>query len=235
LHKSHYLYFDLGFTYRYSLTDMLDNEYAGDLNDGMFDIYGGVTYYFRSIKRGDRDNDGVPDELDIKIDFKEDADGYMDHDGKPEGIPPSIDTGGSDSDSTKADTDPPVVIHNPIHRVEEKQDVTVKADIYEKKLKTASLLYRPIGFDGWKVCALRSNGGSSYKGIIPGRFVKRQGLEYCVIAVDEATSGVGYCGLPKLPVRVDVLGHPKTWRIASGIAALVGWGGSGYLMLKKQK
>lgn len=235
LNRNHNLYFDLGFTFRYSLTDMLDGIFDGDENDGLLDIYGGLTYYFRGSTRGDRDNDGVPDELDLKLEIKEDPDGFMDHDGKPEAIPPSINTSGSDSDSLIADTEPPVVIHAPIHRVEAGRDINIKADIYEKKLKTTSLIYRPIGFDGWKVGTLRSRGGSSFEGIIPKRFVKKQGLEYCVIAVDEATNGVGYCGLPKLPVRVEVLSHPKTWRIISGAAALIGWGGSGYLILRKQK
>ncbi len=235
LNRNGNFYFDLGFTFRYSLTDMFDGVYGGDENDGLLDVYGGVTYYFRSTTRGDRDNDGIPDELDLKVEIREDPDGFMDHDGKPEAIPPSINTSTSDSDSLIADTEPPVVIHAPIHRVEAGKNITIKADIYEQRLKTTSIIYRPIGFDGWKVGALRSKGGSSYEGVIPGRFVTKQGLEYCVIAVDEATNGVGYCGLPKLPVRVEVLSHPKTWRIISGAAALVGWGGSGYLILRKQK
>ena len=237
LNKNNNLYFDLGFTFRYSLTDMLDNVYSGDENDGLINIYGGVTYYFRSSTRGDRDNDGVPDELDLKLEIKEDPDGYMDHDGKPDGIPPiSFDEGNQESDSLIEDSQPPVVIHAPVHRVEAGQDIYIKADIYEnKKLKTASILYRPIGFNGWKVGILRPKVGSLYEGVIPGRFVKKQGLEYCVIAVDEAISGVGYCGLPKLPVRVEVLSHPKTWRIVSSVAALLGWGSSGYLILRMQR
>jgi len=235
LNRDHNFYFDLGFTFRYSLTDMFDGIYGGDENDGLLDIYGGLRYYFRSSTRGDRDNDGVPDELDLKLEIKEDPDGFMDHDGKPEAIPPSISASTSDSDSLTTDTEPPVVIHAPIHRVEAGQSINIKADIYKKQLKTTSIIYRPIGFDGWKVGPLRSKGGSYYEGIIPGRFVTKQGLEYCVIAVDEATNGVGYCGLPKLPVRVEVLSHPKTWRIISGAAALIGWGSSGYLILRKQK
>ncbi len=45
---------------------------------------------FSNHARGDRDNDGVPDELDLKPEIKEDPDGYMDHDGKPDGIPPIL-------------------------------------------------------------------------------------------------------------------------------------------------
>jgi len=236
LNKSHDFYFNLGVTYRYSLTDVLDDIYSGDENDGLIDIYGGLTYYFRSSTRGDRDNDGVPDELDLKVEIKEDPDGYLDHDGKPEGIPPVIyATGSGGQVSAEEDNEPPVVIHHPIRRVEEGRDIKVKADIYENKLKVASILYRPIGFDRWKVGNLKNVSGSLFEGVIPSRYVKKQGLEYCVVAVDEAINGVGYCGLPKLPVRVEVLSNPKMWRIISGTAALLGWGGSGYLILKKQR
>jgi len=242
LSKNHNFYFDLGATFRYSLTDMLDDihseieNHKNPLNDGMFDIHGGFTYYFRASSRGDRDNDGVPDELDLKIDIKEDPDGYMDHDGKPDDIPPvSFATTSVQADTMETDTQPPVVIHSPIRRVEANQMISIKADIYEnRRLKTAAIVYRPVGLGGWKVGQLKNRSGSLYEGIIPGRYVKKQGLEYCVIAIDEAVSGVGYCGLPKLPVRVEVIPNSKMWRIISGTAALIGWGGSGFLMLKKQ-
>ncbi len=237
LNRSHTYYFNIGATFRYSLTDWFDLINVGDENDGAINVYGGFTYYFRTSTRGDRDNDGVPDELDLKPEIKEDPDGYMDHDGKPDGIPPITVTMSADvTDNAEEDNSPPVVIHTPIKRVEADKDIEIVADIYEnKKLKVASILYRPIGFDQWKVGQLRNAGGTLYKGVIPGRSVKKQGVEYCVIAVDEAISGVGYCGLPKLPTRVEVLGHSKLWRIISGTAALAGWGTSGYLILKKQK
>ena len=237
LDRSNRFYFDLGATFRYSLTDMLDNNYSGDENDGLIDIHGGFTYYFRTSTRGDRDADGIPDELDIKPEVKEDPDGYLDHDGKPEGIPPVTVAIAVDSDDNSyEDNEPPVVIHSPIKRVEAGQNIKIFADIYENhKIKVASILYRPVGFDRWKVTKLRSKTGTLYEGIIPARDVKKQGLEYCVIAVDESISGVGYCGLPKLPVRVNVLGNPKTWRIISSAAAFIGWGTSGYLILRKQK
>lgn len=237
LNRSHTFYFNIGATFRYSLTDWLDNRDWKDENDGVIDIYGGFTYYFRTSSRGDRDNDGVPDELDLKPEIKEDPDGYMDHDGKPDGIPPvTIAMSSNVNNEAEADKDPPVVIHSPAKRVESGKDIRITADIYEnKKLKVASILYRPIGFDQWKVGQLRNIGGTFYEGVIPGRSVKKQGVEYCVIAVDEAISGVGYCGLPKLPVRVEVLGYSKLWRIIGGTAALAGWGTSGYLILRKQK
>lgn len=237
LNRSHTFYFNIGATFRLSFTDWLDKRNWKDENDGVLDIYGGFTYYFRTTTRGDRDNDGVPDELDLKPEIKEDPDGYMDHDGKPDGIPPvTVAMSSAANADIEADKDPPVVIHSPVGRVEAGKDIKITADIYEnQKLKVASILYRPVGLDQWKVGQLLNIGGTLYEGVIPGRSVKKQGVEYCVIAVDEAISGVGYCGLPKLPVRVEVLGNPKFWRIIAGTAAITGWGASGYYILKKQK
>ena len=237
LNRSRTFYLNLGATFRYSMSDMLDNKYSGDENDGIIDVYGGFTYYFRGSTRGDRDNDGIPDELDLKLEIKEDPDGYKDHDGAPDGIPPvTIALSAADQINTDVDKEPPVVIHSPVRRVEEGQTVKIEADIYEnRQLKVASVIYRPLGFDRWKVEKLRCVGGTLYEGFIPANAVKKQGLEYCVIAVDEAVSGVGYSGLPKLPVRVEVLGNSKLWRVLSGTAALVGWGGASYLILRKQK
>lgn len=237
LNRSKSFYFNIGATYRLSLTDWFDINKSGDENDGVIDVYGGLTYYFRTNTRGDRDHDGVPDELDLKPEIKEDPDGYMDHDGKPEGIPPiSVTTTIGSSDADAADQQPPVVIHSPVRRVEADQDIRIRTDIYEdRKLKVASILYRPVGSDQWKVGQLLNVSGTLYEGVVPGRSVQSQGVEYCVIAVDEAISGVGYSGLPKIPNRVEVLGHPKFWRILAGSAAIVGWGASGYYILKKQK
>ncbi len=237
LNRSHSFYFNIGATYRLSFTDWFDIDNSGDQNDGMIDVHGGFTYYFRTTARGDRDNDGVPDELDLKPEIKEDPDGFLDHDGKPDPIPPiTVAMGSGIGEQTEVDEDPPIVIHYPVRRVESGKDIRIKADIYENiKLKVSSILYRPIGSDQWKVGQLLNVGGTLYEGVIPSRSVKKQGVEYCVIAVDEAISGVGYCGLPKLPVRVEVLGNPKFWRIVAGTVAIAGWGSSGYYILKKQK
>jgi len=237
LNRARTFYLNVGATFRYSMSDMLDNRYSGDENDGFIDVYGGFTYYFRGSARDDKDNDGVPDEIDLKSEIREDPDGYMDHDGSPDGIPPvTIALSSTDQINTDVDKEPPVVIHTPVRRAEEGQTVKIDADIYEnKQLKVASVIYRPLGFDRWKVEKLRCVGGTLYQGIIPGTALKKQGLEYCVIAVDEAVSGVGYSGLPKLPIRVEVLGHSKAWRILSSAAALAGWGGASYLILRKQE
>lgn len=237
LTRAHNFYFNIGATFRYSFTDWFDNNNSGNEKDGVIDVYGGFTYYFRTSTQGDRDHDGVPDELDLKPEIKEDPDGYLDHDGKPEATPPvSIALSSNTGGDTEVDNEPPVVMHSPVRRVESGRDIKITADIYEnKKLKVASILYRPVGFDQWKVGQLLNIGGALYEGVIPGRSVRKPGVEYCVIAVDEAISGVGYCGLPKIPVRVEVLGHPKFWRILAGTAAVTGWGLSGYQILKKQK
>lgn len=237
LNPAHTFYFNIGATFRQSLTDWLDNTDSGDETDGIIDIHGGFTFYFRTSTRGDRDNDGIPDELDLKPEIKEDPDGYLDHDGSPEdSAPVTVGLGSVSLADSVIDKDPPVVIHSPVRRVEEGQNIKIKADIYENyKLKIASILYRPVGFDRWSVGKMTPISGTLWEGVIPGRSVKKQGLEYCVIAVDDAISGVGYSGLPKLPVRVEVIGNPKMWRILSGTAALIGWGTSGYYILKKQK
>ncbi len=237
LNRAHTFSFNIGATFRLSLTDRLDNRKWKNETDGVIDVHGGFTYYFRTISRGDRDNDGVPDELDLKPEIKEDPDGYMDHDGKPDGIPPiTVAMSPGVGESNEVDENPPVVIHSPVRRVESGKDIKIRADIYEnKKLKVASILYRPVGFDQWKVGQLLNVSGTLYEGVIPRRSVMKQGVEYCVIAVDRAISGIGYCGLPKLPVRVEVLAHPKFWRILAGSVAITSWGASGYYILKKQK
>jgi len=237
LNRSHTFYFNIGANFRLSFTDWFDIDKSGDEKDGVVDVHGGFTYYFRTTTRGDRDNDGVPDELDLKPEIKEDPDGYLDHDGKPDAIPPiTVSMSSGIGETAETDKDPPVVIHSPVKRVENGKDIRITADIYENnKLKVTSILYRPIGLDQWKVGQLLNVGGTQFEGVIPGRSVKKQGIEYCVIAVDDAISGIGYCGLPKLPVRVEVLANSKFWRIVAGTAAITGWGASGYYILKKQK
>ena len=232
VNKKRNVFFSLGATFRYSLTDMLDVKKEGDENDGVADFYAGLSYFFRTSSRGDKDADGIPDELDLKPEQAEDNDGYMDHDGKPDGVPHLSNVQESDEDEDLKDTTPPVVIHFPVRKVEQGKNIKIKAEIFEdKKLKVASILYRPTGFNHWSVVQLKNLGGILYEGIIPGNFVTKQGHEYCVLAVDEAISGVGYCGLPKRPVNVRVIANPKVWRILNGTAAILGWGAAGYLIL----
>jgi hypothetical protein len=74
-----------------------------------------------------------------------------------------------------------------------------------------------------------------YQGSIPGSYVRSPGVEYCVVAVDEAVSGVGYSGLPKRPNVIKVIAKPKQWRILAATTAILGWGSAGYLISRKQK
>lgn len=237
LNSTRNLHLNVGATYRYSLTDMLDQNYSGDLNDAVYDIHAGLTYYFRTNRTGDRDNDGVPDELDLAPVQAEDHDGYLDHDGKPEGVPPLASVQKADDlIDISEDTSPPVLIHSPLRIVENNRNIKISAEIYENyELKIAALLYRPQNFYRWNVTRLKNTEGVFYEGIIPKSDVREQGLEYCVIAVDRAVSGIGYSGLPKRPNRVKVIGNPTFWRIVSGTAALASWGTASYLIFKEQK
>jgi len=218
------------------MTDMLDQNYSGNLNDAVYDFHAGLTYYFRTRRAGDRDNDGVPDELDLMPLQKEDHDGYLDHDGKPEGVPPLASVQKSeDFMDISDDVSPPVVIHTPLRYVESNRDIKINAEIYENyELKIAGLLYRPLNFYQWHVARLNHIEGVLYQGIIPKSEVREQGIEYCVIAIDKAVSGIGYSGLPKRPIRVRVIGDTTFWRLVSGTAALAGWGTAGYLLFKEQ-
>jgi len=77
---------NLGATFRLSLTDNFDQLNQGDENDQVLDVHAGVTFYFNK-GRNDRDNDMIPDELDLMPEIAEDPDGYLDHDGIPEKKP----------------------------------------------------------------------------------------------------------------------------------------------------
>jgi hypothetical protein len=65
--------------------------------------------------------------------------------------------------------------------------------------------------------------------------VSQAGVEYCIVAVDEAISGVGYSGLPNRPNFVRVHGKETWWRIVTGLVAAGSWGTAGYLVYRKQQ
>lgn len=240
LNQKRNLTFSIGATYRFSLTDNLDQRYSGDENDQVVDVYGGLTYYFKTSTSGDRDADGVSDLLDLSPLIPEDSDGYLDHDGKVDDRPEErfVEVIDMLADTVRQgdDTVPPVVIHIPIRKVEEGKDVPIDAEVFEnREIRVVSLLYRTRGEKQWQVRTLRSLGSTMYHGIIPASYVEPAGVEYCVIAVDEAVSGIGYSGLPKRPNQVHVIAKPNLWRgLAAGAAAL-GWGAAGYLIFRKQK
>ncbi|MCI0515569.1 hypothetical protein L0128_20330 [candidate division KSB1 bacterium] len=232
--------FSIGATFRYSFTDFLDQRYSGDENDQVVDIYGGLTYYFKTSTKGDVDSDGVPDGLDLEQTLPEDPDGYMDHDGKPDDQPEErfaevIDML-PDTSRRGEDTVPPVVIHVPVRRAEEGREVPLNVEVIEnREIRVVSVLYRILGETKWQVRALRSLGSTMYQGSIPNSYVRSPGVEYCVVAVDEAVSGIGYSGLPKRPNVIKVIAKPKQWRILAATAAILGWGSAGYLISRKQK
>lgn len=226
----------IGTAYRYSLTDMLDQVFKGDLNDGILDAYVGLTYYIRLGISDDADSDGIIDILDLDSQQPEDADGFMDHDGMPEKGPDlrpfeQIDalTIGEDNN------DVPVVIHYPVYVAESGRDLKLQAKIYKNGgLRAALVLFRITGKHDWKSRKLLLVEGNRYEAIIPGKYLSDRGLEYCIVAVDEAVSGVGYSGLPKRPIRIKGVPSGRGWRILSGAVGVIGWGIATFLLTKKQ-
>ncbi|MBN1352407.1 hypothetical protein JXJ21_23620 [candidate division KSB1 bacterium] len=240
LNRDRNLTLSVGGTFRYSLSDALDQIYSGDENDQVIDFYGGLTYYFKTSTRGDRDSDGVPDELDLDNMRIEDPDGYCDHDGKPEPGPDErfseVMDASADTANQGTDTNPPIVIHNPVRKAEEGADVTIDVEVWEdREIRIVSILYRTLGDENWRVRSMRTFSGRKYTGVIPGSYVKPPGVEYCCVAVDEAVSGVGYSGLPKRPNIIKVIPNPKQWRVMAATAAVLGWGSAAYLIMRKQK
>lgn len=218
---------DLETTFRFSNTDNLDQLNQGDEPDQVLTMRAGLTYYF--VKRtNDRDMDFVPDELDLFPTIAEDHDGYLDHDGKPENNEDPI---------VLAKTFSPVVVHKTIHWAEAGKSISVKAHIFsERNLKAVSALYRPFGSLKWEEIRMLNDGKNLFKAVIPGHKVTQKGLEYCIIALDETPDGVGYSGLPNLPIYVDIKPNGKKQRILFGVLGSVVIGTASYiLLLRKQK
>jgi hypothetical protein len=172
----------------------------------------------------DIDGDRIPQELDLDPVYAEDRNGFMDHDGRPEkGVPANFDQ--------KA----PLVIHFPVFRAEANRDLVIRAQIASiEPLRTAAVLYRATGSKTWNVVQLERKLDDSFEGTIYGEFVSRDGLEYCVVAVDEKVKGIGYSGLPSRPIKVKVVGNGAVWRIAGGIATALSWAAATFLIMRKQ-
>jgi hypothetical protein len=240
LNQKRNLTLSIGLTYRYSFSDMLDQDYSGDETDQVIDIYGGLTYYFKTSTKGDRDSDGISDILDLDPRVPEDADGYLDHDGKPEEqegdrLARMIEMK-ADSTDQGEDKDPPYVVHHPVRIAEQGRDINLTVNVIENKgVRVVAALYRTLGEKSWQVRTMNSFGSTIYQGKIPGIYVKPPGVEYAVVAVDEAVSGIGYSGLPKRPNVIEVIAKPKQWRILSATTAILSWGAAGYLIYRKQK
>lgn len=227
--------FNLGATFRYSLTEAFDQTFRGNEKDQVLDVHAGLTYYF-SKNKNDRDNDSIPDDLDLMPDIAEDRDGYLDHDGIPEKNPSPVALNTLDVPFSNGNkTDSPVVIHQLITSAESGGDITVKANIYsEIDLKVVATIYRVHGTPNWNVVRMQEADAGLYEGVIPGYAVATEGLEYCVVAVDETARGIGYAGLPSKPIRVKVAASGKLWRFVGGTAGAAAVGTASYIILKKQ-
>jgi hypothetical protein len=225
----------LGATYRYALTDKFDLSSIGDQNDAVITAFTGFRFNIGGIT-GDADHDGVIDRYDMDSSVKEDRDGYLDHDGVPDTqIGNNLVALISAPTTNGSDTVNPVIIHQPVLRATAGHDVRVRAEIFEnQRLLKAAILYRSVNLRNWLVEPLTSVDGTLFIGTIPGMAVQKEGLEYCIVAVDEARNGVGYSGLPSRPNFVTVHGSETGWRIATGLAAAAGWGTASYLVFRKQ-
>lgn len=226
---------NLGASFRYSLTEAFDQTFFGDENDQVLDVHAGFTYYFAKV-RDDRDRDGVPDELDLMPEISEDRDGYMDHDGIPEKNASSLAISTLDMPlENSSDGASPIVIHHLVTQAELGSGIPVKAEVYSSLgLRVVAALYRPIGTPNWNVVRMENHGANLYQGEIPGYAVTSSGLEYCVVAVDETLSGIGYSGLPSKPVMVKVSPSGKPWRIVGGAVGAAAIGTASYIVLRKQ-
>ena len=226
----------VGGEFSYFFSDRIELNVAGDEDDGLIAGFAGFAIRFGGGKP-DRDHDRVFDRYDLDSNAKEDRDGYMDHDGVPDThISTNLLAVSGSSDDSGADEVPPIVIHKPIWRATKGNDLTVRAEIFEnRKLLKAAVLYRPYNVRRWLVEPMVSSDNVAYTGVLPGLVINSAGLEYCVVAVDEAISGIGYSGLPNRPNYVMVHGRETWWRAATVVAALAGWGAASYLVAREQK
>jgi hypothetical protein len=228
----------IGASYRHYLTDQLDFASIGDQRDGVISAFTGFSVNFGKIV-GDGDQDGVIDRYDLDSNAKEDHDGYLDHDGVPDSqisgnVTALVDA--PNADGGGADKTPPVVIHSPVQQATINDDIHLRAEIFEnQRLLKAAVLYRPANVRRWLVEPMNSVDGNLFIATIPRIAVSPVGVEYCVVAVDDAISGVGYSGLPARPNFVRVHGKETWWRIATTLAAIGGWGAAGYLVFREQQ
>ncbi|MBN2412315.1 outer membrane beta-barrel protein [candidate division KSB1 bacterium] len=214
----------IGTDIRFSLTDRLDQIKSGDENDGIISIWTGVNYYIHNVDKKDLDHDFIPVELDLDPVLAEDNNGYLDHDGKPEGGVPL------DFDYKK-----PLIKHFPVFRAEEGRDFKVTAQIFATTpLKTSAVLYRTMGTKKWNVQKLEPKKDNNYIAVIDKSNIDPRGLEYFIVAVSQDLKGIGNSGLPKRPIQVKVIKDALIWRIASATVTTIGWGLATFFVLRKQ-
>jgi hypothetical protein len=223
-HLSKVTSFNVGVDYQFAFTDQLDLRDSGDENDAISTIWAGMTYYLKSANKDDFDKDGIPNELDLSPRIPEDFNMFMDHDGRPEGgVKPF-------------QKDPVVLLHKPIFKAYADHDIRIDAQIHsQNSLRMAAVLYRGIDEKQWRVSKLLSQDGTNYTAKIPEQSVKKNGIEYCIVAVDSKAKNIGYSGLPQRPIRVKVIEKASTWRIFGSAVAAISWGTAVYFGLRKQK
>ncbi len=215
--------FTIGADFRFTGSDVIDQRATGDLNDGITSVWGGVSYAFKKKDPLDLDGDHITKSLDLDLYRPEDPNGYLDHDGKPEG--------GKPSKPTKA----PTVIHFPVFLAEEGRDLEISAAIAsEIPIRIAAVIYRTTGTKKWNLAKMSKSTDGDYAAVIKGSRVTTAGLEYCVVAVDTDMKGIGHSGLPNRPIQVKVDVNGRNWRIVSGLVAFFGWGGATYVVMTKQ-
>ncbi|MFQ5648766.1 MAG: outer membrane beta-barrel protein [bacterium] len=226
---------NIGASFRLSLTDNFDQINQGNEDDQVLDAHAGFTFYLGG-QGNDEDHDRIPDELDLMPNIAEDRDGYLDHDGIPEKNPSPLAMNSFDAPVGSANgSSSPIVIHHLVATAESGRGVLVKAHVFsDQPLKAVATLYRPLNTRKWNVVKLEDQGQNLYTGEIPGYAVTTEGFEYCVVAVDETLSGVGYSGLPNKPIRVKVASSGTLWRIIGGTVGAAAIGTASYLVLKKQ-
>ncbi len=213
-----------GVDFSYTTSDWLDQINSGDENDGIIFAWAGFKYYLLSKQKNDPDDDGILTKCDLDPSFAEDFNGYLDHDGKPEG---GLESSGKNKKLT--------VIHFPVFKMYKGKDLLIKAQINTKNpLRTASVLYRKAGTKSWNVKELEIDKDFVYKAVIDKEFISGDDLEYCVIAVDKQVKNIGYSGLPSRPIHVKVEKKPKLWYTVNSVVTAVSWGTVAYLILRKQ-
>ena len=232
------LSFNVGATFRYSLTDALDQKFSGDENDAVVSLFSGLTLNL-ATRGGERDGDrdGVVDALDLAPQEPEDSDGYLDHDGMPE--EPFNKSTAKWVDYTpeeKSEGAAPIVIHEPVRWTEAGKPLRLQAEILAPgALEKIAVLYRERGTTSWQLNSMEKLLENSYVSVLPPEALRRQGMEYCIVAVEQQKKGLGYSGLPTRPNLVQVLPDQRRWRAIASFAAIVGWGASAYLAFRSQK
>jgi len=229
---------NVGATFRYSLTDALDQIFSGDEKDAVISMFGEVNIKLFS-RRGERDDDrdGVLDVLDLDPRTPEDDNGYLDHDGLPENdAAKSMADLSALTPGPKAESAPPIVIHEPVRWAEAGQPLRLQAEIFARgAMGKIAVLHRERGTTNWMIDSMEKSVANSYSTVLPAQAVHKQGMEYCIVAVDQKKKGLGYSGLPNRPNIIQVLSNPSRWRAATSFVAIAGWGSAAYLAFRRQE